>query len=193
MSDTIKIVVFSGSSRAGSINKKLVKASIPFLEEFGAEVQLLDMKEYQLPIFDEDIEKNEGIPKVVCDLKEIFINADGFLISSPEYNGFFSGSFKNMIDWLSRPLDGHPPLDCFLGKTVALLAASPGGLGGVRVLPHVRHLLSNLQMHVIPGQFGLGNAYAAFDESGMLVDVKQKESVSKICKSLVEITQVLKK
>ena len=73
------------------------------------------------------------------------------------------------------------------------MAASPGGLGGIRVLPHVRHLLSNLQMHVIPGQFGLGNAFSAFNDDCSLIDTKQQESVKNLCKNLVEITIALKK
>ncbi len=192
MSKKIKIVAFAGSSRVDSFNKKLIKVSIPYLEEFGAEVVFLDLKDYQLPVFDEDAEAAQGLPPLVRELKDIFISADGFLISSPEYNGFFSGLFKNTIDWLSRMVEGYPPLECFQHKTVGLMAASPGGLGGIRVLPHVRHLLSNLQMYVIPGQFGLGNAGSAFSSEGSLIDKKQQESVKNICKNLVEITKALK-
>ena len=192
MSEKIKIVAFAGSSRVDSFNKKLIKVSIPYLEEFGAEVVFLDLKDYQLPVFDEDAEAAQGLPPLVRELKDIFISADGFLISSPEYNGFFSGLFKNTIDWLSRMVEGYPPLECFQHKTVGLMAASPGGLGGIRVLPHVRHLLSNLQMYVIPGQFGLGNAGSAFSSDGSLIDKKQQESVKNICKNLVEITKALK-
>lgn len=192
MSKKIKIVAFAGSSRVDSFNKKLIKVSIPYLEEFGAEVVFLDLKDYQLPVFDEDAEAAQGLPPLVRELKDIFISADGFLISSPEYNGFFSGLFKNTIDWLSRMVEGYPPLECFQHKTVGLMAASPGGLGGIRVLPHVRHLLSNLQMYVIPGQFGLGNAGSAFSSDGSLIDKKQQESVKNICKNLVEITKALK-
>ncbi len=193
MSGKIKIVVFAGSSREGSYNKKLIKASIPYLEDAGAEVVFLDLKNYPLPVFDEDNEASEGLPKHVRTLKDIFIGADGFLIASPEYNGFFSGLFKNTIDWLSRMVEGYPPLECFKHKTVGLLAASPGGLGGIRVLPHVRHLLSNLQMSVIPEQFGLGNASSAFNDDGSLADEKNQKAVRSICKNLVETTIALKK
>ena len=193
MSDKLQFVAFAGSSRTDSINKKLIKASIPFLEEQGVDVKFVDMKDYQLPLYDEDVEREQGLPKEVRELKDMFITADGFLISSPEYNGFFSGGFKNLLDWLSRPVEGYPPMECFDGKTVALLAASPGGLGGIRVLPHVRHLLSNLRMHVIPSQFGLGNAFKAFGDDGKLIDEKQKESVQNLCISLVKITKALKK
>jgi len=193
MSDKIKIVAFAGSSRTESFNKKLIKASIPFLEDAGAEVVYLDLKDYPLPIFDEDIEKEQGLPPAVRELKDLFISADGVLVSSPEYNGCFSGLFKNLTDWLSRSVEGYPPLECFQFKTAALLAASPGGLGGVRVLPHVRNLLSNLKMHVIPDQFGLGNSYKAFDDNGSLIDMKNQETLKKICTSLVETTIALKK
>ena len=193
MSERIKIVVFAGSSREGSLNKKLVRASIPYLEASGAEVQFVDLKNYSLPIFDEDDENEKGLPPLVRELKDIFISADGFLISSPEYNGYFSGVFKNCIDWLSRKVEGYPPLECFNGKTVGLLAASPGGMGGIRVLPHVRQLLSGLKMHVIPTQFGLGNASQAFHDDCSLKDVKHQDTVKNLCDNLVAFTQALKK
>jgi len=193
MSDKIKIVVFAGSTRNNSFNKQLVKASIPYLEEFGAEVKFIDLNDYPLPVFDEDNESSSGLPVEARKLKDVFIAADGFLISSPEYNGFFSGVFKNSIDWLSRQVDGYPPFECFENKTVGLLAASPGGLGGIRVLPTVRQLLSGIKMLVIPTQFGLGNAGNAFNDDGTLSDTKNQEAVRKVCKKLVEITVALKK
>ena len=193
MSDKIKIVVFAGSTRKNSYNKQLINASIPYLEEFGAEVRFIDLKDYPLPVFDEDNESSAGLPAEARKLKDVFIVADGFLISSPEYNGFFSGVFKNSIDWLSRQVDGYPPFECFENKTVGLLAASPGGLGGIRVLPTVRQLLSGIKMLVIPTQFGLGNAGNAFNEDGTLSDAKNQEAVRNLCKKLVETTVALKK
>ena len=193
MSDKIKIVALAGSTRVGSLNKKLIKASIPFLEEIGAEVTYVDLKDYPLPIYDGDLESQEGIPPLVRKLKDIFISADGFLISTPEYNGYFSGVFKNAIDWLSRPVEGYPPFECFEGKTAGLLAASPGGMGGVRALLQVRQLLGGIRVLVTPYQFGLGHAGQAFNDDGSFKDSKTIDSVSQVCQKLVEITKAVKK
>ena len=193
MSEKVKIVALSGSTRVGSLNKKLVKASIPFLEELGAEVQYIDLKEFELPIYDGDLESVQGIPPMVRKLKDVFISADGFLISTPEYNGYFSGVFKNAIDWLSRPVEGYPPFECFEHKTAGLLAASPGGMGGIRALLQVRQLLSGIKVLVVPDQFGLANAGKAFQDDLTFTESKTAENVKKVCASLVQTTQALKK
>ncbi|KAA3634209.1 MAG: NAD(P)H-dependent oxidoreductase, partial [Calditrichaeota bacterium] len=118
-----------------------------------------------------------------------FIAHDGLLISTPEYNGFFSGAFKNTIDWLSRPVEGFPPYECFDGKIAGLIAASPGSLGGVRALPHVRQQLSNVKVHVVPEQFGLSSASQAFDDENNLRDDKKLSALESVCKKLVEFTK----
>ena len=120
------------------------------------------------------------------------ITHDGFLISTPEYNGFFSGVLKNTIDWASRPVEGYPPFECFEGKTAGLLAASPGGGGGMRALPVLRQQLSNIRMLVIPEQFGLASASKAFDESGQLIDEKQFAAVKNVVDKLIKVTKAIK-
>ena len=193
MPDGINIIAFSGSSRKGSLNKKVVAAALPYLKQAGAEVTYLDLKEYSLPLYDGDNEENQGLPEKVQKLKAIFEQADGFFISSPEYNGYFSGVLKNLIDWLSRPAEGKPSLECFLGKTAAVTAASPGGLGGIRALPHIRTLLSNIKVHVIPEQLSVGNASKAFQEDGTLISDSQAKALESVCRQLVDVTRALKK
>ena len=75
-----------------------------------------------------------------------------------------SGALKNAVDWATRPEEGHPPLDCFAGKTAGIMAASPGGLGGIRGLPMLRLLLSNIGVNVVGAQYAMGQAEQALAE-----------------------------
>lgn len=192
MSEKIKLLALAGSTRAGSYNKKLIKLAAEFARQEGAEVTLIDLNDYPLPLFDEDCESKDGLPENGRKIKDLLIAHDGFLISTPEYNGFFSGVLKNTIDWASRPVEGYPPFECFEGKTAALLAASPGGMGGVRALPTLRQQLSNIKVLVIPEQFGLASASKAFDDKGKLIDEKKAEAVIAVVKKLVAVTKALK-
>src|ERR1700733_11604898 len=98
-----KILVFAGSLRAGSYNKKLAKIAAKGAEEAGAEVTYIDLKDYPLPVYDQEIEDSQGLPQNALKLKELFMNHNGFIIASPEYNSSIPGALKNVIDWVSRP------------------------------------------------------------------------------------------
>ena len=166
-----KLIFLAGSARKESCNKKLAKAASEKAKELGAEVTFIDLADYEAPIFCEDYEAEKGMPDSIKKLKKLFIEHDGFLISSPEYNGAFSPLLKNTLDWMSRP--GDDGSNCFQGKVSAMMAASPGPQGGLRGLPQLRVLLNNIAMHgthVIPAQFALGGAYNAFNDSGSLKD-----------------------
>jgi chromate reductase, NAD(P)H dehydrogenase (quinone) len=86
-----------------------------------------------LPLFDQDLEAEQGMPENGKKLKQLFIDHDGLLIASPEYNSSITGVLKNAIDWVSRPGPGEPSLVAFRGKVATLLSASPGALGRLRV------------------------------------------------------------
>src|SRR5579883_873289 len=161
---TTKILCFAGSLRRDSLNKKLVKIGMKAAESAGAEVTYLDLKDLPLPVYDGDIEAESGLPENAKKLKEIMLAHHGLLIAAPEYNSSISGALKNAIDWASRPGEGEPPLSlaCFAGKVAALLAASPGGYGGLRGLTHVRSILGNIKVIVIPEQYVLAQAHQAF-------------------------------
>jgi chromate reductase len=130
------ILAFAGSLRSGSFNKRLVTIAAQGAEEAGATVTILDLKDFPLPLFDEDLEQAEGMPEPAARLRELFRAHHGLLIASPEYNSSISGVLKNTIDWISRPEPGRAALDCFQGKFAGLMAAAAGGLGGIRALPH---------------------------------------------------------
>ncbi len=179
-----KILAFAGSLRKGSLNKQLVKIAIKGAESAGAKVTFIDLKEYPLPIYDQDIEETEGLPKNALELKRLFREHDGFLISCPEYNSSVSAVLKNVIDWVSRPVPGEPNLVCFVDKVAVLMSASPGQLGGLRGLVPVRAMLSNIYSLVLPQQKSISQADKAFDSSGDLKDAKQQEDVVQLGKQL---------
>lgn len=163
---SVKLIFLAGSARKESLNKKLAKAASEKAKELGANVTFIDLADYEAPLFCEDHETEHGMPQSIKDLKKLFIEHDGFLIACPEYNSSFTPLLKNTLDWMSRP--GDDKANCFQGKTSAIMAASPGAMGGIRMLPELRNLLTNIAMHgttVIPSQLALGKAHEAFDEN----------------------------
>ena len=174
-----KVLALAGSTRRDSYNKKLLRVATDGAREAGADVTEIDLRDYPLPLYDEDAETAEGKPEPARRLKRLMVESDAFLIASPEYNGSITGVLKNLIDWVSRPDEGEPPmsLPAYRGKVVTLMSASPGGLGGLRGLVHVRAIFSGLGSIVLPDQIAVSRAYEAFDDEGNLRDEKQRERV----------------
>ncbi|MBD3402481.1 NADPH-dependent FMN reductase [candidate division GN15 bacterium] len=170
MAYTPKILAFAGSTRSESLNKKLIRVGAEAAREAGAEVTLIDLRDYPLPLYDGDLEARDGLPENGRKLKDLFLANDGLLISSPEYNNSFSAVFKNTIDWVSRPVEGYPPLECFTGKVAGLMSASPGYFGGMRGLFDVRKLLSMIAVDVLPDQVAVPKANTVFNDNGELTD-----------------------
>lgn len=187
-----KVLAFSGSLRRDSYNKRLVAAAANGARAAGAEVTILDLASLPMPIFDEDIEARDGVHPNAMKLKELMKSHDGFLISSPEYNSSVSAALKNAIDWASRPVPGELPLGAFAGKVAGIMAASPGMLGGLRGLVHLRAILGNIQVLVVPDQFALNQSDQAFDESGAIKDEKKRQIVEAIGRKVVQVAAKLK-
>jgi len=185
------VLAFSGSLRKDSYNTRLVNVAAAAAEQAGATVTRINLRDYPMPLFDEDLEQAEGMPAHARAFKELLINADGVLIASPEYNGSMSGALKNAIDWATRPEEGETPLIAFKHKVCGLLSASPGGLGGIRGLLHLRPLLGNIQMHVIPEQFCLSKAHEAFADDGSLRDESAAQAVHAVGKAVAETSKKL--
>jgi NAD(P)H-dependent FMN reductase len=143
-------------------------------------------------LFNQDLEAEAGLPENAVALKTFFLEHDGLLISSPEYNSSITPLLKNTIDWVSRQLPGEAPLAAYQGKVAALLAASPGKLGGLRGLVHVRSILGNIGVLVLPDQLAVPNADQAFTVEGRLKDERQQATVERIGRSLVELVRKLK-
>lgn len=187
-----RILAFAGSARTSSFNKQLIKIAAQGARDAGAAVTLIDLKDYPLPLFDQDLEASQGLPEVALQLKQLFVSHDGLLISSPEYNSSFSPLLKNTIDWVSRSSPGEPGLAAFNGKVATLMAASPGALGGLRGLVHVRAMLGNINVVVLPQQIAVPKAMDAFDAEGKLKDAKLADSVAGLGRGLAEFLAKLK-
>ena len=113
------------------------------------------------------------MPEQAKRLKDLFRKHDGLIISAPEYNSSITAALKNAIDWVSRTeSDDEPPLIAYTGKSAILCAASPGALGGLRGLVHVKAILGNIGVTVLPNQVAVGKAYEAFATDSSLVDAK---------------------
>lgn len=189
---TPKILTFAGSTRTGSFNKKLAGLAAQAAREAGAEVTLVDLRDFALPLFDEDLESAGGLPENARKWKTLLRAHDGFFISSPEYNSSLTAVLKNAIDWASRSeSEDEPPLVCFRGKCAALVSASPGALGGLRGLVHLRAILGNIGVLVLPEQVCISKAHEAFDEAGRMKDERKSAQVTRLARSLVETLRKL--
>ncbi|MEE8054714.1 MAG: NAD(P)H-dependent oxidoreductase [Gammaproteobacteria bacterium] len=182
-----RILAFAGSARADSYNYRLVKVAAQGAQAAGADATIVDLRDYRLPLFDQDLEAAEGLPAKARELKEIMLNHDGLLIAAPEYNSSITPLLKNTIDWVSRPSNGENALIAYEGKVAAIMSASPGRLGGLRGLTHLRSILSNIGVLVIPDQVAVGEAHKAFGPDGNFVDEKIQESVKGLGKDVTKL------
>lgn len=174
----MKVLVFAGSKRRESFNRRLAAVVATLARERGAEVTHLELGDYDVPLYDADLEA-EGTPADVIRLKEIFHAHPAWIICTPEYNASYPPLLKNTLDWLSSPVKGHPvwsdDLRFSRGKVVGMLSASNGALGGLRSQSHLLPLLFNLQCWVAPQVYALPRAASAFDASGALVDPASRD------------------
>lgn len=164
-----RLLALAGSLRQDSWNRQLAAAAAQMARDAGAEVVEVNLRDFPLPLFDEDIEA-AGVPEPVSRLKDLFASADGLLIASPEYNGSVTAALKNLIDWVSRPDGQYGRAEVFQGRRAALFATSPGGLGGMRGLNHLRDILQPLGTWITPTMLAVPASMNVFDAQGDLVD-----------------------
>lgn len=187
-----RILAFAGSLRAGSYNKQLVRLAAKAARTAGAEVTEIDLLDFPLPILNQDDEDARGLPENAKKLKALFLAHQGLLIASPEYNSSVSAALKNVIDWVSRTeTPDEPPLAPYAGKSAALMSASPGALGGLRGLVHLRAILGNIGVWTVPAQVCVPKAHEAFTPEGALKDSLLQAAVEALARSLVGATASL--
>ena len=186
-----KILAFAGSARKDSFNKKLVRIAAAGARAAGSDVTLIDLADYRLPLFDQDEESEHGLPETGRKIKDLMLSHQGLLISSPEYNSSITPLLKNTIDWASRPCPGEAPLACFSGKVALLISASPGALGGLRGLVHLRAILGNIGTLVLPATMSIPKAADAFAEDGSLRDPGKQAAVEQLGGELVSFLHKL--
>jgi len=176
----MKLLVFAGSTRQGSYNRKLAHAAAQMARASDAEVTQLELGEFDVPMYNADLEA-EGTPADVMRLKQIFWEHPAWIVCAPEYNASYPALLKNTLDWISSPVKTDPAwTDGFKstrGKVVGMLSASPGAFGGVRSQSHLAPLLLNLQCWVAPRSHAVGRAGDAFDEAGSLAAESARKGV----------------
>ena len=187
-----KILALSGSIRDGSLNSRLVDAAMAELVQNECEVTRISLADYPLPIYDGDLESQEGIPDNAKKLARLFHEHEGLFIACPEYNGSLSPLLKNTIDWVSRvSSDERGELSPYKGKVGAVGAASPGSMGGISMLYHLREILTRLGVLLISEQVAVGNGYSAFDDMDKLTDERAAQFLEATCKSLTQKAALL--
>ena len=167
---TSKILAFAGSLRAQSSNKCLLKIAAAGATEAGAEVTVVDLRDFPLPLYDGDLEASDGIPAPAREFRELLLANEGFLIACPEYNGSVSAVLKNMLDWTSRPVDGQDGLLPYKRKLVALAGTSVSPYGAVRAIGHLRGIMSKMGATVLGEEVTVPFAAQAFSDAGELVN-----------------------
>ncbi len=182
-----KILVFAGSNRTGAYSGRVASVAATALAELGAEVTRISLIDYPLPIMDQDLEIEQGIPENAMKLGRLFAAHTGILIASPEYNSSIPPLLKNTIDWVSRiTKDGEKPFKPYAGKIVALCSSSDGNFGGARGLYHLRSVMMNVGTQIITEQCSVIHADQAFAEDGSFRDDRTAKSMQRVCQSLID-------
>lgn len=193
MPDRPRLLVFAGSAREGSLNRRLAAAVARLAESSGSGVTLADLRDYPMPLYDGDLEAGSGMPEPAYRFRSLMAAHDGFLIASPEYNSSLSPLLKNTLDWASRK---HPadtgPVPAFRGKVAGIMSASAGRLGGVRCLPHLRQVLATLGVLVAPEQPALAFADKAFADDGTLAEPAQRATFAALAASVTRLAAAVR-
>jgi NAD(P)H-dependent FMN reductase len=188
MEKRIKILAFAGSLREHALSKRIVKTAAKGAERAGADVTFIDLRDYPMPLYNLDDHETTGYDEHALRLQGIFSQHDGFLIASPEYNGSITGALKNAIDWVSRASDVYPRSAVFAGKFAAMMSSSPGALGGVRSLAHLRGVLTSVGVNVLPQEIAVAFAEEKFaGDQEEMIDETMKARLEKLGVLLVEM------
>ncbi len=161
----LRLLIFSASLRTDSLNTRLAKLASTVVEKHGAKVDYADMREFDCPSFNGDLEQKDGIASGASEFNKRLLANDAFIISCPEYNGSMPGLIKNAIDWVSR-FRPQP----FNEKHALLMSASPSMGGGNKAIWQLRIPLEHLGANVFPNMFSLATAHKAFDAAGNIAD-----------------------
>ncbi|MBA3774398.1 MAG: NAD(P)H-dependent oxidoreductase [Ramlibacter sp.] len=184
----MKLLVFAGSTRQNSWNRKLAKVVASLGQSAGAQVTHLELSDFDVPMYNADLESG-GTPADVMRLKQIGYEHPAWIICTPEYNAGYPALLKNMLDWISSPVKAdllwRDDLRSTRGKVVGVLSASPGALGGQRAQSHLVPLLLNLQCWVAPKNYALGRAGEAFEADGQLASPVAKANIQAVIEQVL--------
>lgn len=181
-----KVLAIGGSTRLHSYNDALVKQAAKIAESQGAQVTVVNLRDFAMPFYDADLEASQGLPQSAKKLRDLMIQNDVIFIASPEYNSSISAVLKNALDWASRNEEGKPSRDAFKGKIFLLMSTSPGRGGGARCLEHLKAIVQDVGGTVLPRFVTVPNAYQAFDSNGSLIDPQAKEALEAAVKNALK-------
>jgi chromate reductase, NAD(P)H dehydrogenase (quinone) len=182
----MRILAFAASLRSGSWNRKLVELAADLAREAGAEVEVADYRQFEMPMYDGDADRARGLPPGAIELKRRLEAADALLLAVPEYNYSIPGGLKNAIDWVSRAR----PMP-WRGKSVYLMSAAPSPAGGIRGLWQTRIPLEGCGALVFPDMFALAFADKAFGEDGRLADTALLERLRREIECFVRLAEAV--
>lgn len=187
-----KFLMFAGSARKASTNKQLAALAANTAKAAGTDVTLIDLKDFEMPLYDGDREGDTGLPENAKRLKQLFVYHDGFFVASPEYNSSLAPILKNALDWISRPhTENEPALWAYNGKVAAIGSVAPGALGGLRGLVPLRMMLGNIGVTVVPNQVAVSSGFTAFDDAGNLNDARQTQMLTATVDQLISTTRAM--
>jgi NAD(P)H-dependent FMN reductase len=182
----MRLLFFAGSTREGSYNKKLARLAQHIATANGIEGVFVDLRDYPMPLYQGDLEANEGPPLKAAEFKALLTEYQGVFIASPEYNSSITPLLKNTIDWVTRVrAKGETGLEVYKSRVFAISGASPGYYGAMRSLLTLRQILViGVGATVIPQQLALPRANDAFEEDGSLKDKAQQNMLKDVVEKL---------
>jgi NAD(P)H-dependent FMN reductase len=184
--DTPRILLFAGSIRAGAYSGKVADAAEKELVLQGAEVTRISLGDFPLPIMNQDLEAEHGVPENAAKLARLFVAHNAVMICTPEYNGSMPPLLKNAIDWISRVKENGKSVRAFNGKVGCICSSSDGHFAGIRSASHLRQVLAHIQMEVIAPQVSVPNAGEAFDENGEFRAERLRNGMTRTCTALID-------
>jgi chromate reductase, NAD(P)H dehydrogenase (quinone) len=187
-----RILLFAGSIRTGAYSGTVADAAEKELAIQGADVTRISLSDYPLPIMDQDLERDRGVPENALKLARLFAAHDAVLICTPEHNGSMPALLKNTIDWVSRVhRDNGRPLDPYRDKVAGICSSSEGHFAGIRSANHLRAVLSHIGMELISPQVSVPHAGDAFDEAGDFREERFRKGMTRLCRTLIEHAKML--
>ena len=183
-----QLLVLSGSSRSESLNTKLATCVGAAVVRQGAEVQMVNLDVFELPIYNGDLEQSSGLPDAAKRLKQLLLSSAGIVVACPEYNGFMTPLLLNAIDWCTRSEKGSGDLSAFADKPVLVISASPGPGGGSRANSHLKTMLSGIGSFVFPATLTVPVAHKAFTETGEFSDASMAQRAERLVTRFVQFT-----
>jgi chromate reductase, NAD(P)H dehydrogenase (quinone) len=180
----LRLLVLGAALRAESTNARLAALVAGILADAGAAVDLAAMREFDMPLYDGDLEAAQGLPDGALALRDRLEWCDAFVLASPEYNASVPGVVKNAIDWVSR-VRPQP----FKTKHALLVSASPSLVGGNRGLWALRVPLEHLGTRVYPDMFSLAAAHKGFTEDGQLTDAGLQQRLGETVTAFLRLVE----